>query len=169
MLTSNGLEGLEPGIHREELAEISMVAKALARKLDELKMHPAANTQSANHRLLTLAARLTEITESVEIRERTTSPSTTPQVHPSDSFLSCELPKGWERAFTEDDVPYYIHHDREETHWDHPELITLMTDILVSPYLGTNNSLLTSNNGGFLFILLLGIKYDQIFCVSIGI
>lgn len=137
MLTSNGLEALEPGIHKEELAEISMVAKALARKIDELKTHPAANTQSANHRLHTLTARLMDISETVEIREKNPSPNAIPQVHPSDAFLSFELPKGWERAFTEDDVPYYIHHDREETHWDHPELITLMTDILVSFYSST--------------------------------
>ncbi|XP_068153856.1 dystrophin, isoforms A/C/F/G/H isoform X7 [Drosophila tropicalis] len=32
----------------------------------------------------------------------------------------------WERATTASNVPYYIDHERETTHWDHPEMIELM-------------------------------------------
>ncbi|XP_017846443.1 dystrophin, isoforms A/C/F/G/H isoform X10 [Drosophila busckii] len=32
----------------------------------------------------------------------------------------------WERATTATNVPYYIDHERETTHWDHPEMIELM-------------------------------------------
>ncbi|XP_030080853.1 dystrophin, isoforms A/C/F/G/H isoform X13 [Drosophila hydei] len=32
----------------------------------------------------------------------------------------------WERATTAANVPYYIDHERETTHWDHPEMIELM-------------------------------------------
>ncbi|XP_032305773.1 dystrophin, isoforms A/C/F/G/H isoform X4 [Drosophila ananassae] len=32
----------------------------------------------------------------------------------------------WERATTSANVPYYIDHERETTHWDHPEMIELM-------------------------------------------
>ncbi|XP_017060707.1 dystrophin, isoforms A/C/F/G/H isoform X6 [Drosophila ficusphila] len=32
----------------------------------------------------------------------------------------------WERATTAANVPYYIDHGRETTHWDHPEMIELM-------------------------------------------
>lgn len=131
-MSSKGLEALEPGIHKDELTEISLVAKALVRKIDELKGHPAASTQSSSHKLTTLASRLAEIVEGVELREKNPFVAQSPQAHGSDEFLSTDLPKGWERAFTEDDVPYYINHDKEETHWDHPELINLMTDILVN-------------------------------------
>ncbi|XP_015038375.2 dystrophin, isoforms A/C/F/G/H isoform X10 [Drosophila pseudoobscura] len=32
----------------------------------------------------------------------------------------------WERATTAANVPYYIDHERETTHWDHPDMIELM-------------------------------------------
>ncbi|KAJ6635999.1 Dystrophin, isoform E [Pseudolycoriella hygida] len=35
----------------------------------------------------------------------------------------------WERATTPANVPYYIDHDRETTHWDHPEMIELMKSL----------------------------------------
>ncbi|KFB45500.1 AGAP010261-PA-like protein [Anopheles sinensis] len=37
---------------------------------------------------------------------------------------SVQIP--WERAVTPANVPYYINHERESTHWDHPEMIELM-------------------------------------------
>jgi hypothetical protein len=33
--------------------------------------------------------------------------------HPSDAFLSESLPPGWERSFTDDDIPYYVNHRKE--------------------------------------------------------
>ena len=33
--------------------------------------------------------------------------------HSSDAYLSDDLPQGWERNFTEDDIPYYINHSKE--------------------------------------------------------
>ncbi|XP_055923871.1 dystrophin, isoforms A/C/F/G/H isoform X8 [Eupeodes corollae] len=35
----------------------------------------------------------------------------------------------WERATTAASVPYYIDHERETTHWDHPEMIELMKSL----------------------------------------
>ncbi|XP_069963262.1 dystrophin, isoforms A/C/F/G/H isoform X4 [Bactrocera oleae] len=35
----------------------------------------------------------------------------------------------WERATTAANVPYYIDHERETTHWDHPEMIDLMKSL----------------------------------------
>ncbi|XP_028897149.1 dystrophin, isoforms A/C/F/G/H isoform X6 [Zeugodacus cucurbitae] len=35
----------------------------------------------------------------------------------------------WERATTAANVPYYIDHERETTHWDHPEMIELMKSL----------------------------------------
>ncbi|KAL5273223.1 hypothetical protein ACFFRR_000158 [Megaselia abdita] len=35
----------------------------------------------------------------------------------------------WERATTASNVPYYIDHERETTHWDHPEMIELMKSL----------------------------------------
>ncbi|XP_023305708.2 dystrophin-like [Lucilia cuprina] len=35
----------------------------------------------------------------------------------------------WERATTAANVPYYIDHERETTHWDHPDMIELMKSL----------------------------------------
>ncbi|KAL9896526.1 dystrophin isoform 9-T15 [Glossina fuscipes fuscipes] len=35
----------------------------------------------------------------------------------------------WERATTAANVPYYIDHERETTHWDHPDMIDMMKSL----------------------------------------
>ncbi|XP_058056258.1 dystrophin [Anopheles bellator] len=40
---------------------------------------------------------------------------------------SVQIP--WERAVTPANVPYYINHEHESTHWDHPEMIELMKSL----------------------------------------
>ncbi|XP_058463771.1 dystrophin isoform X8 [Malaya genurostris] len=40
--------------------------------------------------------------------------------------LAASVKPPWERATTPATVPYYINHEREDTHWDHPEMIELM-------------------------------------------
>ncbi|XP_055627609.1 dystrophin, isoforms A/C/F/G/H isoform X2 [Toxorhynchites rutilus septentrionalis] len=43
--------------------------------------------------------------------------------------LSKSVRPPWERATTPANVPYYINHERENTHWDHPEMIELMKSL----------------------------------------
>ncbi|XP_031638601.1 dystrophin, isoforms A/C/F/G/H isoform X5 [Contarinia nasturtii] len=43
--------------------------------------------------------------------------------------LSTSVKSPWERATTPANVPYYIDHERETTHWDHPEMIELMKSL----------------------------------------
>ncbi|XP_037038480.1 dystrophin, isoforms A/C/F/G/H isoform X6 [Bradysia coprophila] len=43
--------------------------------------------------------------------------------------LSASVKPPWERATTPANVPYYIDHERETTHWDHPEMIELMKSL----------------------------------------
>uniref|UniRef100_A0A182YMZ7 Protein detached n=1 Tax=Anopheles stephensi TaxID=30069 RepID=A0A182YMZ7_ANOST len=52
----------------------------------------------------------------------TTGGSTVPNLE-----KSVQIP--WERAVTPANVPYYINHERESTHWDHPEMIELMKSL----------------------------------------
>lgn len=40
--------------------------------------------------------------------------------------LQASVKPPWERAITPANVPYYIDHERETTHWDHPEMMELM-------------------------------------------
>jgi EF hand/WW domain len=43
--------------------------------------------------------------------------------------LAISVQPPWERATTPTNVPYYINHERENTHWDHPEMIELMKSL----------------------------------------
>ncbi|KAL5009782.1 hypothetical protein ScPMuIL_012087 [Solemya velum] len=44
----------------------------------------------------------------------------------SQHFLSASVENPWERAVAGNKVPYYVNHDTETTHWDHPVLLDLM-------------------------------------------
>ncbi|KAG7309491.1 hypothetical protein JYU34_005462 [Plutella xylostella] len=44
-------------------------------------------------------------------------------------FLAGSVDAPWERAVTPANVPYYINHELETTHWDHPKMIELMNSL----------------------------------------
>ncbi|EEB13705.1 dystrophin, putative [Pediculus humanus corporis] len=44
-------------------------------------------------------------------------------------LLSASVESPWERATTATKVPYYINHEQETTHWDHPKMLELMTSL----------------------------------------
>ncbi|XP_046399576.1 dystrophin, isoforms A/C/F/G/H-like isoform X9 [Ischnura elegans] len=48
---------------------------------------------------------------------------------PSHAFLSASVEHPWERATTPNKVPYYINHQAETTHWDHPKMIELVNSL----------------------------------------
>ncbi|XP_046669291.1 dystrophin, isoforms A/C/F/G/H-like isoform X2 [Homalodisca vitripennis] len=48
---------------------------------------------------------------------------------PNQSFLSASVDHPWERATTQNRVPYYINHQLETTHWDHPKMMDLMNSL----------------------------------------
>jgi len=45
------------------------------------------------------------------------------------NFLSSSVEAPWERSITEADVPYYVNHQTETTHWDHPRVEELMNSL----------------------------------------
>ncbi|XP_023317412.1 dystrophin, isoforms A/C/F/G/H isoform X2 [Trichogramma pretiosum] len=45
------------------------------------------------------------------------------------AFLANSVEPPWERALTPAKVPYYINHQTETTHWDHPNMIELMASL----------------------------------------
>ncbi|XP_066600961.1 dystrophin-like isoform X3 [Prorops nasuta] len=47
----------------------------------------------------------------------------------SQAFLTKSVEPPWERALTPAKVPYYINHQLETTHWDHPKMIELMSSL----------------------------------------
>nr|CAD7427340.1 unnamed protein product [Timema monikensis] len=48
---------------------------------------------------------------------------------PNHGFLSASVEPPWERAVTANKVPYYINHQCETTHWDHPKMMELMNSL----------------------------------------
>ncbi|XP_054271022.1 dystrophin isoform X1 [Macrosteles quadrilineatus] len=48
---------------------------------------------------------------------------------PNQNFLSASVDHPWERAITQNRVPYYINHQLETTHWDHPKMMDLMNSL----------------------------------------
>ena len=114
-LVSNGLDNLEPGIHQDEVQEMSNILDSLSQKCDELQQGQK-DIPSLSHtnqrRLHLLAGRLASLRVVVDRRVAET-PSRVVRRHPSDAFLSEVMPAGWERSFTEDDIPYYVNHPKE--------------------------------------------------------
>ncbi|XP_044016172.1 dystrophin, isoforms A/C/F/G/H-like isoform X2 [Aphidius gifuensis] len=47
----------------------------------------------------------------------------------SQVFLAGSVEPPWERALTPAKVPYYINHQLETTHWDHPKMIDIMSSL----------------------------------------
>ncbi|XP_065582815.1 utrophin-like isoform X3 [Artemia franciscana] len=45
------------------------------------------------------------------------------------NFLVVSVDHPWERALMATDVPYYINHQTETTHWDHPRLDAIMNEL----------------------------------------
>ncbi|KAG8234825.1 hypothetical protein J437_LFUL015540 [Ladona fulva] len=50
-------------------------------------------------------------------------------IAPTHAFLSASVEHPWERATTPSKVPYYINHQMETTHWDHPKMIELVNSL----------------------------------------
>ncbi|XP_052810329.1 dystrophin-like isoform X2 [Mya arenaria] len=44
----------------------------------------------------------------------------------SQHFLAASVESPWERSVAGNKVPYYVNHNSETTHWDHPEMTNLM-------------------------------------------
>ncbi|KAK2181700.1 hypothetical protein NP493_384g05004 [Ridgeia piscesae] len=47
----------------------------------------------------------------------------------SQHLLSASVEHPWERAISNNKVPYYINHTMETTHWDHPEMARLLKSL----------------------------------------
>ena len=47
------------------------------------------------------------------------------EVPANQDFLSVSVHYPWARATSQNKVPYYINHQTETTHWDHPDMVTL--------------------------------------------
>ncbi|XP_066908769.1 dystrophin isoform X4 [Halyomorpha halys] len=108
----------------------------LQRSIEDLNDHVASfRSGSVNispallSRVDDLNARWRVIQMTVDDRFRALRGLSSGGVAPNHSFLSASVEHPWERATTPAKVPYYINHQTETTHWDHPKMIELMNSL----------------------------------------
>ena len=146
-MSFNGLEVLEPGANLFEIQGMFSVLASLSTKCDDLqrgqKEIPSLSLTN-QRRLHVIAGRIASLKVVLERRAAET-PSRNVTHHPSDAFLSSTLPSGWERSFTEDDIPYYVNHIKEVLSFCHflfakgfflspPFLFLLYTFLKIGPF-----------------------------------
>ncbi|XP_013147320.1 PREDICTED: dystrophin, isoform D isoform X3 [Papilio polytes] len=132
-----------PGDARDARAQLDAVSRAraqlppLRRLADELRaqaQHLARdNVQLPDHlraRLDDLNARVSALSAGGEERARQLAGvARDGGAGAAQGFLAGSVRPPWERAVTPANVPYYINHELETTHWDHPKMIELMTSL----------------------------------------
>eukprot|EP00094_Tigriopus_californicus_P012291 TCALIF_11881-PA protein Name:"Similar to Dys Dystrophin, isoform E (Drosophila melanogaster)" AED:0.37 eAED:0.38 QI:0/0/0/0.61/1/1/13/0/914 len=61
--------------------------------------------------------------------KRTTNRDTSNGGSTAQDFLSVAVHYPWARAISQNKVPYYINHQTETTHWDHPDMVQLFKSL----------------------------------------
>ncbi|XP_042882316.1 uncharacterized protein LOC122259537 isoform X3 [Penaeus japonicus] len=82
----------------------------------------SAKLHDLNNRWKTLETAVNDRWRQVAGRSREVTPLTPAQ-------LASSVSPPWERATTSNKVPYYINHDQESTHWDHPTMMDLLDSL----------------------------------------
>ncbi|XP_045779369.1 dystrophin, isoforms A/C/F/G/H-like isoform X8 [Maniola jurtina] len=132
-----------PGDARDARAQLDAVSRAraqlppLKRLVDELRGQAQAmardNVQLPEHlvaRLEDLNTRISALTSGGEERARQLAGvARDGGAGAAQGFLAGSVRTPWERAVTPANVPYYINHELETTHWDHPKMIELMNSL----------------------------------------
>jgi len=108
----------------------------LQRSIEDMNDHVAAFRSSNVNispallaRVDDLNARWRAIQMTVDDRFKALRGLTSGGAPPNHSFLSASVDHPWERATTPNKVPYYINHQSETTHWDHPKMSELMNSL----------------------------------------
>ncbi|CAG5056977.1 unnamed protein product [Parnassius apollo] len=132
-----------PGDARDARAQLDAVSRAraqlppLRRLADELRAQAQQlardNVQLPDHlraRLDDLNSRVTALNAGGEERARQLAGvARDGGAGAAQGFLAGSVRPPWERAVTPANVPYYINHELETTHWDHPKMIELMNSL----------------------------------------
>lgn len=131
----------------EHLQNISVEVKSLQDMLDSLReqthrLPPLSPPLSLE--LERLQERLKRLQQDIQsdhkrlLNQGSSSSSTSrlPTATPMDECPSSEmerfnsvLPPGWERGLTQEKIPYFMDHNHEITHWDHPMFSDLMKSL----------------------------------------
>ena len=84
------------------------------------------HSQLLAEQLVRLEQRLTRAREAVTTRKTELKSLEVVPDPGTQQFLNTSVPQGWERAVTEDFVPFFSCHQTEGTQWDHPEFEMLL-------------------------------------------
>ncbi|XP_026331601.1 dystrophin, isoforms A/C/F/G/H [Hyposmocoma kahamanoa] len=108
---------------RRLVDELHLQAQSLARDKIQLPDHLLAKLDDLNARVAALYAGGEERARQLAGVARDGGAGA------AQGFLAGSVEPPWERAVTPANVPYYINHELETTHWDHPKMIELMTTL----------------------------------------
>eukprot|EP00094_Tigriopus_californicus_P012072 TCALIF_11665-PA protein Name:"Similar to DMD Dystrophin (Gallus gallus)" AED:0.11 eAED:0.12 QI:11/0.44/0.31/0.89/0.88/0.89/19/143/3398 len=131
----------------EHLQTISCEVKSLQDMLDSLReqthrLPPLSPPLSLE--LERLQERLKQLQQEIQTDQKrvlnhgssSSSSSRLPTATPMDECPASEmekfnsvLPSGWERGLTDEKIPYFMDHNHEITHWDHPMFSDLMQSL----------------------------------------
>ncbi|RVE55234.1 hypothetical protein evm_000132 [Chilo suppressalis] len=103
--------------------ELHAQAQTLARDKIQLPEHLLARLDDLNTRVAALCAGGEERARQLAGVARDGGAGA------AQGFLAGSVEPPWERAVTPANVPYYINHELETTHWDHPKMIELMNSL----------------------------------------
>ncbi|GBP44179.1 Dystrophin, isoform E [Eumeta japonica] len=108
---------------RRLVEELHAQAQSLARDKIQLPDHVLARLDELNTRVSALCAGGEERARQLAGVARDGGAGA------AQGFLAGSVEPPWERAVTPANVPYYINHELETTHWDHPKMIELMASL----------------------------------------
>ena len=94
-----------------------------------LASNSAPHSQQLAEQLVGLEQRLTVAREAVTKRKVELKGLEVVAEPGTQQFLNTSVPQGWERAITEDFVPFFSCHQTEGTQWDHPEFEILLQSV----------------------------------------
>ncbi|KAF4520364.1 hypothetical protein B566_EDAN009887 [Ephemera danica] len=116
----------EAGALQRSLDDCNDQAANLAATGVQLSAVSVAKLEDLNARWRTLQRASEERVRQLALASRDGPPASASAAPASLAYLAASVEPPWERAVTPAKVPYYINHQTETTHWDHPKLSELM-------------------------------------------
>jgi len=129
---------LDPATMRNQLKSFSATLAPLQRVVEDI--NDQASDFTANN--IFLSRQILSRTEDINTRwklvqlgmddhyKRLNEVRGKERVPNTQDFLSVAVPQPWSRSISNNGVPYYINHQTETTHWDHPEMVNLFKSLI---------------------------------------
>ena len=124
-------------ITQDNIEDESLRLNSLIQDLDHLQeevlevkmMIDTSHCNSLVSHINNVDQQLTDLRQVLMIREERLKTMTVVSDPGDQSFLGSAVPRGWERGLTQDNVPFFMSDESQETQWDHPEYVQMMQEL----------------------------------------